>query len=76
MTHRRNRTGSVLHGGSEYSDEERLFLIAIDRYKRKVSLYPTWLEVFDIARDVLRSVGWSDPSTKPRNGPMANKEKP
>jgi hypothetical protein len=41
--------------GCDYSDEEREFLQAIDRYKRKQRRpYPTWREVLTI----LRGLGW------------------
>ena len=41
--------------GSDYSDEEREFLLAIDRYKRsRRRPHPTWREVLD----VLRQLGW------------------
>jgi predicted nucleic acid-binding protein len=41
--------------GSEYSDEEREFLTALDRYKRRTGRpWPTWLEVLN----VLRRLGW------------------
>lgn len=52
----RNRCGtSELHPGSEYDDEERQFLVAIDRYKRKHGRpHPTFVEVLN----VLRRLGW------------------
>jgi hypothetical protein len=41
--------------GSNYSDEEREFLQAIDRYKRtRRRPYPSWREVLN----VLRALGW------------------
>jgi hypothetical protein len=41
--------------GSDYTDEEREFLQAIDRYKRTQRRpYPTWREVLK----VLRELGW------------------
>lgn len=41
--------------GSDYTDEEREFLRAIDRYKRvNKRPYPTWREVLK----VLRGLGW------------------
>lgn len=41
--------------GSDYTDEEREFLIAIDRYKRTFHRpHPTWREVLF----VLRGLGW------------------
>jgi hypothetical protein len=41
--------------GCNYTDEEREFLQAIDRYKRaKRRPYPTWREVLN----VLRGLGW------------------
>ncbi len=41
--------------GSDYTDEEREFLQAIDRYKRvNKRPYPTWREVLK----VLRGLGW------------------
>src|SRR5262249_3664933 len=41
--------------GSNYNDEEREFLQAIDRYKRTHGRpYPTWREVLN----VLRALGW------------------
>lgn len=48
--------------GSDYSDEEREFLQAIDRYKRSSRRpYPTWREVLN----VLRTLGWrKTPTTK------------
>ncbi len=51
----------IVHGfsemslGSTYTDEEREFLVAIDRYKRSNNRpYPTWMEVLN----VLRGLGW------------------
>jgi hypothetical protein len=41
--------------GSDYTDEEREFLIAMDRYKRlRRRPHPSWREVLD----VLRALGW------------------
>jgi hypothetical protein len=41
--------------GSDYTDEEREFLTAIDRYKTtRRRPHPTWREVLD----VLRQLGW------------------
>lgn len=40
--------------GCDYTDEEREFLQAIDRYKRIRGPYPTWREVLDL----LRQLGW------------------
>lgn len=41
--------------GCNYTDEEREFLRAIDRYKRRYSRpHPTWREVLQ----VLRELGW------------------
>src|SRR5262249_52710816 len=61
--------------GSDYTDEEREFLQAIDRYKRTHGRpYPTWREVLN----VLRELGWRktqgpsrgapSPSPRPREG--------
>jgi hypothetical protein len=45
----------VLFPGSDYTEEEREFLVAIDRYKRtRRRPYPTWREVLQ----VLRGLGW------------------
>jgi len=36
--------------GSDYSDEERAFLVAIERYKRRNRRpFPTWREVLHVA---------------------------
>ena len=44
-----------MNAGSTYTDEEREFLVAIDRYKRRNNRpFPTWIEVLD----VLRGLGW------------------
>ncbi len=41
--------------GSEYTDEERGFLIAIDKYKRETgNMFPTWIQILDL----LRELGW------------------
>lgn len=39
--------------GSDYSDEERRFLIAMDRYRReRHRLYPTWREVLHVVHEL------------------------
>lgn len=39
--------------GSDYTDEERIFLVAIDRYKRKHRRpFPTWREVLLIVKSL------------------------
>jgi hypothetical protein len=44
--------GEVLPG-SDYSDEERVFLMAIERYKREHRRpYPTWREVLRVVHDL------------------------
>jgi hypothetical protein len=46
---------NVVNVGADYTEEEKEFLLAIDRYKRRHHRpFPTWLEVLD----VLRSLGW------------------
>lgn len=41
--------------GCDYTEDEREFLLAMDRYKRsRRRPHPTWLEVLD----VLRGLGW------------------
>jgi hypothetical protein len=48
--------------GSDYSDDEREFLQAMDRYKRKACRpYPTWREVLR----VLLSLGYRKPPPAP-----------
>lgn len=44
-----------VNAGSEYSDEEREFLLAVERYKRERNRpFPTWVEVLRIAK----ALGW------------------
>jgi hypothetical protein len=52
----RNPSGcDETYPGSDYSAEEREFLLAIDRYKRaRRRPHPTWREVLDL----LRQLGW------------------
>ncbi len=51
--------------GWDYSDEEREFLIAIDRYKRtRGRPFPTWREVLN----VLRELGWQKVKTDSGKG--------
>lgn len=46
---------STIHIGADYSDEERLWLQAMDRYKRtRHRPYPTWREILC----VLKSLGY------------------
>ncbi|HXG10903.1 MAG TPA: hypothetical protein VNK04_14180 [Gemmataceae bacterium] len=53
--------------GSDYTDEEREFLQAIERYKRtRRRPYPTWREVLN----VLREIGWR--KTQPPAGGAAS----
>lgn len=50
--------------GSDYTDEEREFLLAIDRYKRVARRpYPTWREVLR----VLHSLGYRKQSPSEPN---------
>jgi hypothetical protein len=50
--------------GSDYTDEEREFLLAMDRYKRAYRRpYPTWREVLH----VLKCLGWRKVA-EPRDG--------
>ena len=49
--------------GWDYTDEEREFLVAIDRYKRlRRRPHPTWREVLN----VLRQLGWRKPAPPDR----------
>ena len=63
-----NRVQETCPGG-DYAEEEREFLLAIDRYKRtRRRPYPTWREVLD----VLRGLGWrkvAGPSPSPSPSP-------
>ena len=45
--------------GAEYSDDERIFLVAMERYKRERRRpYPTWREVLHVVRSLgYRKVG-------------------
>ena len=66
MSHpNRNPVGcEETYPGSDYSDEEREFLLAIDRYKRsRRRPHPTWREVLTVLRDL----GWrkSPPPDQP-----------
>ncbi len=46
-----------------YSDEERRFLVAVDRWKRKARCpHPTLIQVLD----VLRGLGWRPPKREGR----------
>jgi hypothetical protein len=49
----------MTYPGAEYSDEERLFFIAIERYKRERRRpYPTWREVLHVVHGLgYRKVG-------------------
>lgn len=43
-------TGEALPG-SDYTDEERVFLVAMERYKREQRRpYPTWREVLHVVQ--------------------------
>jgi hypothetical protein len=49
----------VVFPGADYSDDERLFLVAMERYKRERRRpYPTWREVLQVVRSLgYRKVG-------------------
>jgi len=49
----------VVFQGADYSDDERLFLVAMERYKRERRRpYPTWREVLQVVRSLgYRKVG-------------------
>lgn len=50
--------------GSDYTDEEREFLVAMDRYKRsRRRPHPSWCEVLA----VLRGLGWRKVGPSDRN---------
>jgi hypothetical protein len=45
-------TGQI-HPGADYTDEEREFMVAMDRYKRvNRRPYPSWREVLSVLRDL------------------------
>lgn len=52
MTRRRTPDGILeTHVGADYSDDERAFLKAMDRYKRENRRpFPTWREVLDVLK--------------------------
>jgi hypothetical protein len=51
--------------GWNYTEEEREFLLAMDRYKRKARRpYPTWREVFAVFMDL----GYRKIAAPPRQG--------
>lgn len=43
-----------MNTGSDYSDDERAFMLAMEVFKRVVSRYPTWDEVLAVAK----ACGW------------------
>jgi hypothetical protein len=46
------RFGGV-NSGSEYTDEEREFMMAVDRYKRERQRpHPSWREILAVARSL------------------------
>lgn len=56
----------IEYDGSQYTPEQREFMVAMDRYKRSNRRpFPTWKEVLD----VLVSLGWrrvAEPADLPR----------
>lgn len=70
QTHVRARKGgySTVAIGDDYSDEEREFMMALDRWKRKTgNKFPTCRDVLN----VLRSLGWQKPAARPEGGAPA-----
>ena len=47
------RAMNAVHRGSNYTDEEREFMMAMDAYKRKNRRpYPTWAEVLAVVHSL------------------------